>query len=299
MAAELCNDCRGEVPIDWRYCPHCARPQRFPNVVLAQKQEERDELEGRYQEALADADSRGCRPQVDAFDQAIQGGSRAVMNCWIRKLLPIVTADRDLFATFHQLQELRFLREPNHGEPNWAVDRPNAETALLGSRKNIEEIQYAALTLDGRGLYNYGNCEILLRDGFVSHRASLFQENTGTFMRTCGYKPPLGFRSDWSERHKLCLAKLAVRVDTATQPAGFPGLLMRTDPNDPLQDDFVEIQVFGPMTFRTFEKITLHHNSGSGKRGGKRQRNRRGATEPKALRDYAKKAGVAFSEVRK
>lgn len=98
----------------------------------------------------------------------------------------------------------------------------------------------------------------------IAHRASCFEENTGVFWKN-NKAFPAGKRSDWVNRHKLCVSKLACRVNKAIPSASFPRILLdhgRTQ----LEDDFVEVQVFGPMTARTLESVTISSKHLKGKR---------------------------------
>jgi hypothetical protein len=294
MPPAICDECQFDFPDeDWVYCPHCGRPQRFLNVLAARRTTEQDALGRRYDAAMADATRRGCQAEVGRFEREMSR-SRIVLNCRIGKLSPIAQGDRDLFATYYQLEELRFTKEPPGGQPNWKVDRPSAETALLGSNRHIAQLHYGALTLDGHGLPHYGECEILLRGNMVEHRSSVFHENTGTFMKAHHYNPPEGFRSDWDGRARLAVAKLADRITADDQ---FPQLLMRPFPGDPLRDEFVEVQIFSSMTFRTFDSLTVQLDGPKSNKPRKRPRTRTTPTRHKALRDYCALQGVTYQEV--
>jgi hypothetical protein len=166
-----------------------------------------------------------------------------VLGSTLNKLKPIILRDRDIFATFHELAELRFLRESAAGGPDWNVVRPNAETAMLGSPKLINQLHYAALSLDGRSLPHYGECTILLREEMIAHRSSLFQENSAVYYHNHGYKFPLGWRCTWTERGKLCVVKVVGRIDAATKPSEFPELLLNPGSSG-IDDEFVEVQIF-------------------------------------------------------
>lgn len=142
---DLCTRCQNEIPLDWTHCPHCGDGLQCPNVRLADQATERAALDQRYQVALADAASRGCDAIVRDFEQAA-ATSHAAMGSTLQKLMPVVTRDRDVFATFHQLAELRFLRESSPGGPDWNKLRPHAEIEILGSDKHIDQLHYAALS---------------------------------------------------------------------------------------------------------------------------------------------------------
>jgi hypothetical protein len=67
---------------------------------------------------------------------------------------------------------------------------------------------------------------------------------------------PEGYRSSWTNRGKLCIAKLADRLDSTTTANDHAALLMKQGKTS-ADDEFVEIHVWGPMTIRSFEQVTL------------------------------------------
>jgi len=280
-----CSYCGNEVPLDWVYCPHCGDGLKCPNVILAGQSIERDALERRYQAASASAGHRGCDAVVREFETATRA-SQAVMGSTLQKLMPIVRRDRDIFATYHDLAELRFLRDSAPHGPDWNVVRPAAEIALLGSHKHISKLHYAALALDGRSLPHYGEVTVLLRENLIARRVSLFQENSAVYVHRHGIHFPEGTRGIWEERHKLCVAKLAEQLTKATRRDEFSTILLQKGPNA-IDDQFVEVHLFGPMTFATFEKVTVRQ-MGARPSSPKRPRKRRGTTDEQALVDYCK-----------
>ena len=281
-----CKHCRNEIPLDARNCPHCAYGMNFPNLIMAGQSSEREALEKRYQAALIDAAARGCEKTVRTFEAAVSN-SQAIMGSTLQKLLPIVTRDRDVFATYHDLMELKFLRDET---PDWGRLRTHAEVELLGSVKNIDGLHYAALSLNGRSLRRYGEATIQLREPLIAHRASVFEENSAVYVEKGNAKFSPGSRAIWSDRTKLCVAKLASKIDVSTRSDEFPGILMN-DGSTPFDDEFVEVHVFGPMTIASFKKIVVSKNNTT-EATPKRGRTRRGTTNERAIKDYCDQYGT-------
>lgn len=279
LGLQSCDDCSFDFPEDWTQCPHCGRPQLFPNVKLAERKDERDALEARFQAALKDADTRNCRGVVDDFYVA-SSGTKAVVCCGATKLVSLASGGHDLYATFYDLEELRFSRPAKAGQPDWNTARIKGEIDLLGGSRPTKNIHYAALSIDQFGVANYGEYAIVLREDMISHRASVFQENTGVYFFKNPGAAPKGFRSNWIERGKLCVAKLEDRLTIASAPADFPKVILKAAPN-PLDDEFLEVQVFGPMTARTFDRVTRL----TGTRNA-------GKAVHLAIRDYLGKVGI-------
>ncbi len=249
-----CEDCQHEHPISSSRCPHCARPGLFPNVALAARDEERRAVERRYDGAIQDAQDRGVGETVRELESAATR-SLAVIARSLQETMRLASKDNEVYATYHQLTEIEF-RIPDGDR--WHLLRKLTDLALFGDY--MKEIRFAALSLDGLGLMSYGDYAWVLREDMISHRASVFEENSVIFMkrkdvRLAGASElPAGHRATWADRAKLCVAKLAPRIDGNTRPEALPELLLRQGSN-PEKDEFVEVHVGGPMTVRTLERV--------------------------------------------
>jgi hypothetical protein len=254
-----CDHCGHSFHISKQLCPHCARPALYGNVFAAEDPDEIAALQQRYDEAKLAAQSRGARALrvVESFEAEISN-TRAVIARSAGELQRLSTSDNEVYATFYQWLKAG-VRIPA-GE-KWDTLRSVADEALFPNYK--EHISFAALSLDGMGLPNYGECFIVLRTEMIAHRASVFEENSVIFMKHHGvkmeeaHKLPRGYRATWDGRGKLCVAKLAGRIDDATPPVAYSGILLRQGSTSE-DDDFVEAHVWGPMTIRTIERVIFN-----------------------------------------
>ena len=262
--------------MSWVRCPHCALPGLFPNVRAAEIPAERRALGRRYHRALSVATNRGAGEKVAQFEAAA-AGSKAVMARPTRELDRLISSDQELIPTYYGLLDGQ-VRLP-HGN-QWDGMRGIADEALFPGYK--EHIRFAALSLDGQGLSNYGECFFVLRERMISHRASVYEENSALSMKRHAYEPPRGHRATWSERARLCVAKLADRIKPTTPPNHFSQLLLHAGRSS-RQDSFIEVHVWGPMTIRTIERILV--------RKQRRQASRKG------LRDRLRAFGVELEEI--
>jgi hypothetical protein len=253
-------------------CPHCAEPGIFTNVWVTQQSEDLDALERRYQAALVAAVERGCDTVVRDL-MAAASRSKAVIARWIDDVERLARGDKQVYATYYQQRRCQ-ARQPD-GDP-WDALREPTDQALFGEQK--EHIRFAALTLDGIGVLNYGDWSLVLRTPMIQRRASTFEDNTAVFMGE--RKVPLtdiiaavrGYRASWDDRAKLCVAKLGGAVTPATTPAHFAGLLlMHGPPGKMATDRFVEVHIWGPLTIRTVERVILK-KSGDSRRLAKKAR---------------------------
>jgi hypothetical protein len=251
-----CSFCHNEVPQPSPCCPHCGGRGLFWNVVAAEQPDERAALNRRYQAARKDATARSAGGRLQGFENAL-AGSKAVIARSQSEVLRLATSTRQLYGTYYQLIEAG-LRLPDGDE--WDVLRELADTVLFPHYK--QEMRFGALSLDGVGLPNYGPCSIVLRDEMISHRTSVFEENSALFMERRKIKIsrepklPRGYRGTWGDRAKLCVAKLSTRIDSTTGLDKYSGILLRAGATSE-DDDFVEVHIFGPMTVLTMERVIV------------------------------------------
>ena len=252
----FCDECHHDVPPSWNSCPHCGRPGLFPNVRAAGQPAEKKALVRRYHKAKKAAATRDAGPVLQDFEAAM-GRSQAVLARPLGEVERLATSDKQGYATYHQLLDAGLLLPDGNG---WDLLRTLADDALFTGYK--EHIRFAALSLDGVGLSNYGECSISFRDDMIAHRASVFVENSAVFMKRRGVKPDQvekktrGHRAIWRDRAMLCVAKLGERVQPATRPDAFGGMLLQQGATGE-DDEFVEVHVYGSMTARSFERVIL------------------------------------------
>ncbi len=127
----------------------------------------------------------------------------------------------------------------------------------------MQEIRFAALSLDGVGVLSYGPCSLVLSERMISHRSSVFEENSVLFMDHMGismasaHQLPVGYRATWPERSKLCVAKLVAKGFPSTTAPGELSQLLRAQGTTGEEDDFVEVHVWGPISIRTVDRVVV------------------------------------------
>ena len=88
-----------------------------------------------------------------------------------------------------------------------------------------------------------------LRDVAISHRSTVLEENSFSFVEHHGLGPkssfPPGFRSDWTRRNLLAVAKLADLIDVGPQRGGFQLLLQCSGKFE--TDQFMEVHILVPL----------------------------------------------------
>ena len=247
--------CQNKFHISAGRCPHCGHAY-FPNVKAAKQEGETLSLNQRHQAAINDIKSPGMLTKVSTFESRCKK-TLAVIARPMPLTLDLAWADTHMYSTFYQNVEAE--RQMPQGS-KWDVLRRLADGAMFTYYEKY--IRFAALSLDGMGLHNYGECSIILKEEFTEERTSVFEENTVMFMKHHDIKiwdapdlPP-GYRAPWEQRHILCTAKLACRINEKTQESHFPQLLL--SPGETTEtDEFVEVHIFGPITIRAVAKVIV------------------------------------------
>jgi hypothetical protein len=148
-----------------------------------------------------------------------------------------------------------------------------------------EHIRFAALSLDGVGLADFGDCFLVLKEDMIAHRATAFEENSASFLEYHRYQEPEGSRATWAERSKLCTAKNEGDLKPGMPVSEFPAVLMRQK-TATKESRFVEVHIYGSMSLRAVETVIL-------KKKGSRPYKKSFMLE---LRDRLVKMGVALEE---
>lgn len=248
-----CVECGNDMPIARTSCPHCGRPQFFPNVDLAKDPVEKQKLDARFQSAMSDCKLRGCEAIADKFTAACTHAV-AVFACKLLKLHREIATGTQLWETYHDLERLR-LQAATPGDFDWAKLRPQAEIELLGSHEHLDKIHYACLSIGGDGLSSYGECVVQLADPMIAHRASCFEGNTAVIY---GIEHDFSrfLRCEWDDRNIMCSAVFSEQIDPSTNESDFSGILIQVAASSE-DDRFIEVHIFGPMTAKSFQSVRV------------------------------------------
>lgn len=248
-----CSFCGNDVPPPSQHCPHCGQLGNFWNVIAANEPEERAALDRRYQAGRRDATTRGADAALQAFELAL-GDSKTVIARSESEVLRLAASTRQLYGTYYQMIEAE-LRLPDGDE--WDALREPADTILFPHYK--KQVRFGALSLDGVGLTRYGSCSMVLREGMIAHRASMFEENSTVFVERHGIgksRTAKGYRSTWADRARLCVAKLHRKIDSTTTPDKYSRILLSAG-GKPEDDEFVEVHIWGPFSVLTMERVVV------------------------------------------
>lgn len=252
-----CPECKLEYPTDAKRCTTCGRPapsKGFPNVLLAQKTKEKEELNRLYDEAIKDSTSAGSIARVREFEKRVQTDARLITACRFKKFFDIGDQEQGIFPTFQQL---------HHAELVFAGDDPNNNVRQIAEEATLpgcsRRITFAVLAIDEVGLSHYGNYSLIWQLEMVVHRTTLFIANCLTWRQENGMTldsaAPPGNRATWEERHRLAVIKCAPQITSRTKPSSFPRILVRNRSKKDLYDVFIEGHIWGFLTRMSLMKV--------------------------------------------
>jgi hypothetical protein len=238
---DVCSKCGHKVEFFQSHCRRCETFHSCPNVRAAAA--EAAELDSRCESARDDAAKRNATDKLGLIEGLATKAS-AVLN------VSVPTADNllrgDKYRNYYQSLDAgtRSVAEANHHSARQMVDGrffPNYH----------QHIAFMALSPDGQGLTSYGSATMRIdNQEFLALRASLLERNTYHFYddHYLGDRKrsiPVGYRSNWNERSKLAISKLAGRVNTSSGVDNVRAAFF-TAAGDRDKDEFIEVHVYMP-----------------------------------------------------
>lgn len=249
-AVVKCTKCKAEVPDHERHCVVCGFDAGFPNVRAARNEEAA--LTKRYERVVDEARRRNCVGVISRFEDCV-AGARAILCRQLQQALRLASSDTALYANFYREVE-GAARIPENNK--WDTKRECVDAMLFPHYH--KEICFGALAIDGRGTFSYGVCSIELTEVAVCDRASVFEENSFSFVEKRGIpitgNLPVGFRAPWAHRQRLAIAKLGPRIQESTPDTAFPSLLLNENGPEP---EFVEVHIYGPIHRRAIARVCV------------------------------------------
>lgn len=248
-----CPTCGMSVQNHEKDCPACLNHCGFPNVRAALATAEVAALNRRLAEAIVSCKARGCQSVLNAFGSAALS-SQIIMSRSLTDLQSWIAADNRMLVTYHS-QVRSGARVPEDNA--WDRGRVAAESTIHPIY--FENIQYACISLDGRGVEAWGAYYVTFKEPLVAHRTTVFEENPFNFAErhkiAAGRPPPAGYRANWGDRNKLAQAKLHIELQPSTNATDFPQILVKQG-KDTGDADFIEAHIYGPLHRNTIEAVS-------------------------------------------
>jgi hypothetical protein len=206
----------------------------------------------RVGDARVSTAARKCHDVLERFGIAVLG-SRAVVARSLAVVQDLLESDRRSYTNYHK-ELAQASRVPEDNE--FDQIRTQFEAALFPNFH--QEMLFACLSLDGRGLSAYGGYAMVLKDDMIAHRATVFEENPYIFCQKHGILMtdpiPTGYRADWANRNLLAMAKLHSEITPTTPDTSFPGILLKERPGTG-GSDFIEVHIYGSINRYSIERV--------------------------------------------
>ena len=245
-----CKNCGAPVPPEKKDCQACGEDNGAPNVRLAESEAERKALMRRVNDAEISTSARNCGDVLDRFGNAVLT-SYAVIARSLAVVQDLIEGGRTYTSYHRQLASGARLAEDNE----WDRTRTQVDAALFPNFH--QDIVFASLSLDCRGMSGYGEYAMVLKEPLIARRASVFEANPYDLTERLGWlltKPiPPGYRAPWNERHLLAKAKLHAELSASTKDADFPPILAFD--RGGTGSDFIEVHIYGPLSKYSVEKV--------------------------------------------
>src|ERR1017187_8687472 len=212
MAPKLqCPTCGTHVRSHEKDCPSCGSFCWFPNVRKAEESEELRELDRRYNSAKAVAAGSGREVVFLGYESAL-AYSVAVLCRSLDQVKALLSSESAVYTSYSRQRSSGGRRAE---ETPIETQREATDVRVFPSYH--EEIGFADLSLDGKGVGSYGACSLVLKSIAIERRTTVFWENAMDFCSRVCPDPrepiPLGYRAPWPIRAKLAAAKAEPLLD--------------------------------------------------------------------------------------
>jgi hypothetical protein len=246
-----CKVCGATLPPHLRDCVN-GHPNAYPNVRVASHTDEADALLARVTLVQIAANTAGTSSELGGLRQAALT-THAVMARNLKALNAFVGSDNAMLATYYkQVRSGARLPEDNY----WDRHRTSLDSAV--NPHIHDEIQFAALSLTGRGPSWYGRYHVSLKEIAICDRSTVFDRNPFAFFKlhkiVYGDPVPNGYRAPWSSRHLLLEAKVGANVKSGMKLDDFAALVLDDNGGGP-DADFVEVHIYGNIHLDAVERV--------------------------------------------
>lgn len=244
-----CQRCGGRLDVTTMECRICGGQHDVPNVRQALL--EISELQSRLDREKHRARRAGTSAELDALEHAV-ANSKAVVSRPFEEFAALAMDGNRHFISF-SAQVRAGARTPSDNDLDRA--RVQWENALFPNYS--EKVIFGSLSLAERGMRNYGDVDIILREDAIQGRSSVFHENGLVFSKKHSLRLhdvlPKGYRATWADRGKLAAAKLGIQIKKGMSLQEFDQLL-QNDRGGGDRDDFVEFHMYGSFNRDVIEK---------------------------------------------
>lgn len=251
-----CAACGADQRPPSRRCRSCNEPTRLPsNVALAGEDEEH--LLARLSQSRThfEASDPQSWDRMSGARETVELNKCVSINIHPETLVSILQDDRLRYVNLHDnLRARAILAYP----PELVAKRKGIDNLAFGN--DGEDLTFGALNIGTLGLYSYGACCVFLKSDELANQISFLERNSFSYCTLDGpgvtFHIPLGVRALWHSVSDLAVLKhkeiIAGVPDISRETLG--NLIIESE-GDKGTDDFIEAQIYPPITLRCFKKI--------------------------------------------
>lgn len=253
-----CGKCDAELDLPSKDCPHCQRETEIPsNVWLASLDEPK--LQERFDACLAAIDQNLRATRLNKYAQIVTDNLSISINLRVASLINLIADDRIRYVNLHDNLRADAI-------PDYDKELANKRSVIDGMafKYHGQKLNFGAANLgNNTGLISYGEVCIILKSAEIKSRASFLENNAFSYYSESGgkisFNIPAGARALWDLVYKLAIIKHTADffgVDELTCDQISKRLLQST--GDKSTDQFIEAQIFPPITRATISKIIVN-----------------------------------------
>ena len=240
-------------------CRACYWPHAMyaPNVQIARKLE--SALQGRFDNTRESATNDSWRPLFEAMvDIGVKSEAVAAVE---------VNFAVDLFSSA-RMYYIPYAQQVRGGVRAPAGDTDDAHRRVVDSLiygGYGEQINFASLSADGRGVPSWGKIFLQLDSAAIGYRSTVLEENSYIFVvahklsaDTVANRMNVlaGYLAAWDGRHKLVASKLGPLVATMPSPSDLASKIVSAGTGR-ADADFLEVHIFGPFNHQAVEAVRV------------------------------------------
>lgn len=253
---DTCPECKSTLIENLRHCPTCKYDAGAPNVRASLKPENIKKLDERYRVAFESAKTKDCLSSFEDFEKCINEKSGVVIAMPAKVIRDFLDDPRILYKNYEKLvgDKNRVPAQADNDSHRMAV-----AGFLFGTNANC--IIYGALSLSDIGLPTYGQVYCRLKSIAIQKRTSFLESNSFKFVSdkkiNFGDKLPLGYISDWENKHKIVLSKLSDLITSDQNEDEWQSILLQSNGVDRDKDEIIEAHIFEEFNHNAIDSIAL------------------------------------------
>jgi len=242
-----CPDCNHlQSQINLTNCEYCGYDLGAPNVNIVMTEIELNALQRRYDDARNYTIKHGTEDALNRFEDYFNTNVKVIKNMSLQTLYKWIV----LTGAYKSYQ--RAVEEGLRDVANLFNDRKRTTIDSLFYGTYGRDINFAALTLNDKGIESYGNCRVIFNEDSIKSRSSTLEENSFNFVKThkINFETlniPAGYRSTWHDKFKLAGAKLHSKLALGNQEEDFNEMVLSSK-EDKDTDEFIEVHIYKKLT---------------------------------------------------